>query len=240
MKGAVLIIGSLYWDIHQGKHLNVRLNWRNNHLQMNNRILTKVPIRYGRTSGSGYKKVYTMVFSAGLKANQWGTAYTIPFKLDINNYADLHEQTKYLSYAEGADDTKVVKGDKKWCVIGILFNPQFDPAQKLTILNQYQQQLEVENLGNVYSEFCIAPEPSILSQQGEILIPWPVAINPKHQAMLDKLDFIIATCPRQNITAYPDAATIKSLVLRDERDYFYNNIASGITTYQDREIVEEK
>ncbi|MDX1954708.1 MAG: hypothetical protein SFU20_04190 [Chitinophagaceae bacterium] len=238
MKGGVLIIGSLFWDIHQNKHQNVRLNWRNNHLQMNNRIHVRVPIWYGRTSGKDEKKVYTMVFSAVLLANQWGTAYVVPFKLETYNYTDVYHQAKYLSYAEGADDTHVVKGDNKWCVIGILFNPKFDAAQKLAILNQYEQQLEAENLGDVYSRFCIAPEPSILSKLGEIMIPWPLATNTKIQPALDKLDFIIATCPRQNIAAYPDATAIKALVSRDERDYFYNNVANGITTYQDREILE--
>jgi hypothetical protein len=241
MKGAVLIIGSLYWDFHQGRHLNVRENWRNNHLQMNNRIRVSVPIRYGRTSGKDQKKVYTMVFSHSLQLNNlWGTAYAVPFKLDINDYQSLYEQAKYLSEAEGAKDSFMVKrsdGDI-WCVIGIMFNPHLDEAGKQEILEKFQQQLDSEHLGEVYNDFCIFRETSILSRQGEILINWPGAVNPKDKGALDALDFILATCPKQNLEAYPDAASIKALVLQDNRNYFYQNTANGITTFQDREIVE--
>lgn len=214
-------------------------NWRANHLQFNNGIHVRIPIRYGRTSGNGEKKVHTMVFSALLQVEgHWGTAYAVPFKLDINNFTELYDQAKYLSYAEGANDTKIVKGADKWCVIWILINPCFDAASKQLLLNQYQQQLDAEDLGNVYPLFCIPPEPSILSRQGDIVIPWPTASNPKKQIAFDQLDFIIATCPRQNLPAYPDTVTIKTAVLRDGRVYFFNNVASGITTYQDREIME--
>lgn len=243
MKGAVLIIGSLYWDIHQGKHLNVRKNWRTNHLQMNNCINVSVPIRYGRTSGKGEKKIYTMVFSNSLQLNQlWGRAYVVPLKFDINEYRDLYEQAKYLSKAEGAKDTHMVKrsNGEVWCVIGVLFNPRLDVVRKQDILDRFQQQLDAEQLGEVYNDFCIPKESSILSRQGEILIDWPPPVNPKDKAALDALDFIIATCPKQNLRSYPDAAAIKSLVLNDVRNYFYNNVASGITTYQDREIMEAK
>jgi len=34
MKGGVLIIGSLLWDAHQGKHLNARKNWRSKRLKI--------------------------------------------------------------------------------------------------------------------------------------------------------------------------------------------------------------
>src|SRR5262245_53888890 len=140
MKGGVLIIGSLYWDIDQGKHLNVRENWRTNHLQFNNRIHVKAPIRYGRTSGKEEKKVYTMVFSHSTEAEEhWGTAYVVPFKLDISDFEGLYEQAKYLSEAEGANDTNMVKRSEGtiWCVIGVLFNPKFDAGQKQDILNRF-------------------------------------------------------------------------------------------------------
>jgi hypothetical protein len=125
-------------------------------------------------------------------------------------------------------------------VIGILFNPHFDAEQKQAILDKYQQQLNAENLGNEFTRFCIASESSILSKQGEILIQWPATTNPERQKALDKLDFIIATCPKQNLDVYPDAEAIKALVLKDDRNYFYNNVAHGISTYQDRQIVETK
>ncbi len=242
MKGGVLIIGSLFWDNHQNTYLNVRENWRINHLQFNNRIHVKVPIRYGRTSGEGEKKVYTMVFSHSLaEGNDWGTAFAVPFKLHIQNFQTLYQQVQYLSEAEGAKDMRVVKRDKEktiWCIIGILFNPRFDAVQKKAILDAFRQKLDDEQMGDEYRRFCIAPERSILSAQGEILIPWLTATHPKSQPMVDHLDFIIATCPKQNIDAYPAPALIKAAALKDSRKYFYNNVACGITTFQDREVVE--
>ena len=43
----ILVIGSLIWD--DKPH---RENWRTSHLNMDNKIFVKVPIRYGRKSGS--------------------------------------------------------------------------------------------------------------------------------------------------------------------------------------------
>ncbi len=239
MKGGVLIIGSLLWDQHQEKNLNARKNWRAKRLKFNKRIHVFAPIRYGRISGKG---VYTMVFSELAEINNnWGTIYFVPFKKEINSFQGIFNQARYLSNAEGADDKNLVKGNgKKWCVIGILFNPTFDKERKMILLNKFQQKLNEENLNDEYSKFCISPEVSILSPQGEININWPKATNPKNQEGLNLYDFIIATCPQQNLESYPDAATIKTAVLNDARNYFYNNILNGITTFQDREIISSE
>jgi hypothetical protein len=237
MKAGVLIIGSLYWDKHEGEHLNVRKKWRDERLEMDGRIHVLCPIRYGRKSGKG---VFTMVFSKSIEqTKQWGTAFAVPCQAPIDEFKDLLIEAEWMSYAEGANDRKLVKGiENKWCVIGILFNPSFDANEKKKLLDEYQSILEKQGLGKVHEKFCIAPELSILSPQGEILIEWPKAVDPEKQAALDQHDFIIATSPRQNQPAYPDAKYIKAEVRNDARKYFYNNVASGITTYQDREIVE--
>ena len=235
MKGGVLIIGSLLWDKHQGKHLNVRKNWRTKRLSFKKRIHVFAPVRYGRTS----KGIYTMAFSKLAEVNnKLGTIYFVPFKKEINSFNGIYKQAKYLSNAEGAMDMKLVKGnDEKWCVIGILFNSNFDKERKIALLKSYQQKLDAENLNNEYSKFCIPPEASILSPQGEIKIKWPKTTNQKDQEELNTFDFMIATCPQQNIAAYPDAATIRAAIPNDIRNYFYNNISNGITTFQDREIM---
>jgi hypothetical protein len=236
MKGGVLIIGSLLWDKHQGKHLNARQNWRTKRLNFNKRIHVFAPIRYGRTSNG----IYTMVFSKSAEINNnWGTIYFVPFKKEIDSFNGIYNQAQYLSNAEGAKDMKLVKGiDEKWCVIGILFNPNFDNERKMALLNSFQQKLNEEDLNDEYTKFCIPPEVSILSAQGEINIKWPKPTNPKNQEELKSFDFMIATCPKQNITTYPDAATIRAAIPNDGRDYFYKNIANGITTFQDREIMK--
>jgi hypothetical protein len=237
MKGGVLIIGSLFWDIHQGKHLNARQNWRSKRLKFSNRIHVFAPIRYGRKSG---KNVYTMVFSKLAEINNnWGTAYFVPFKKEINSFQGIINQAKYLSNAEGADDNNLVKGNgAKWCAIGIIFNPKFDKQKKVELLNSYQLKLNEENFNTEYSKFCIPNEISILSNQGEININWPKAVNLKNEKELNNFDFIIATCPQQNLKTYPDAKTVKDAALNDGRNYFYHNILHGITTFQDREIMK--
>jgi len=73
--------------------------------------------------------------------------------------------------------------------------------------------------------------------RGEININWPTATNQKKQDELHSFDFMIATCPKQNIDKYPDASAIKVAIANDSRNYFYNNISNGITTFQDREIM---
>ena len=179
-----------------------------------------------------------MVFSKSAAINnQWGTIYFVPFKNEIENFKGIYNQAQYLSNAEGAKDKKLVKGDEKWRIIGILFNPEFDQERKTALLNLFEQKLNKENLSDEYSKFCIAPEASILSAQGEININWPTATNQKKQDELHSFDFMIATCPKQNIDKYLDASAIKVAIANDNRNYFYNNISNGITTFQDREIM---
>ena len=63
IKCAVLIIGSLFWDLHQGDQDDLRKNWRRDRLSMKDKLHVKVPIRYGRLSEKNNEKQYTMVFS---------------------------------------------------------------------------------------------------------------------------------------------------------------------------------
>jgi len=235
MKSGILIIGSLLWDKNQGSHINLRQKWRNKRLQMNKKIHVFAPIRYGRKSNGSY----TMVFSKQAELDDnYGTAYFVPFKNSINSFTGLKNQAEYLSNAEGANDKKFVKGNKeKWCVIGILFNPNFDNEKKQRIITLFQQKLNSDGLGNEYTKFCIPNEPSILTNQGELDINWLNAVNPKDQKELNTYDFIIAACPQQNEKSYPTPDSIREGVLIDIRDYFYSNIRSGITTYQDRGII---
>lgn len=102
-----------------------------------------------------------------------------------------------MSRAEGGKDVNLVKGNQdKWCIIGILFNPIFDPKKKENLLKALERILNAQGLEYEYSRFCIPPETSILSNRGEININWPKTIDPKEQASLDNTDFILATCPK--------------------------------------------
>ena len=62
LKGGVIIIGSLLWqdDLKLNTNDKIRYNWRNTSLNLSEKILVKLPIRYGRYSDGN---IYTMVFS---------------------------------------------------------------------------------------------------------------------------------------------------------------------------------
>ena len=79
LKGAILIIGSLLWDPDQGNEKGARKTWRNKRLKMEDRVHVKVPIRYGRLSGSVHNRHFTMVFSM-IKGS------SLPLTLALKNY----------------------------------------------------------------------------------------------------------------------------------------------------------
>ena len=193
MKGGILIIGSLFWEDHQERHKNLRKNWRSKRLSMKDKIHIMAPIRYGRKSKNSS---YTMVFSKQVEINNTlGTAYFVPFKKELKSFKTLSNQAEYLSEAEGAEDVKLVKGgNRKWCVIGILFNPKFNIEEKNEILKLFAKKLIADGLVDEYANLRVAPEPTILSKQGEINISWPSTINIKEQKILDTFDFMLATC----------------------------------------------
>lgn len=94
-----------------------------------------------------------------------------PFNNKIENFNDLYVQAGNLSYAQGADDRKLVKGnDEVWCIIGLLFNPVFNLQKKEALLKEYQDMLEAENLNQEFNQCGFLKEPTVLSIQGEILL----------------------------------------------------------------------
>lgn len=241
MNGAVLIIGSLLWD--KKEH---RIEWRKNRLLINEKIHIFAPICYGRESGKKENKNYTMVFSSNLEnSKNLGTAYLIPFKnKSIEPFKDIIIEAKELSSAENSNsngDSKLCKGKKvKWCTIGIIFNPKLVKEKKDSLLEEWRQKIIDDNGLKDYMEYRINDkEKSILSEKGEILIDWLTTVNPKKQNKLNEFDFIIATCTKPNVNEYPKLTELKDSVLKDTREYFYNNIINGISTYQDREIIKQ-
>lgn len=77
LKSGVIIIGSLLWqDYLEREGDNIRLNWRNSNLDMENKIPVKVPIRYGRISEKS--GIPTMIYSNRMK-NKPGFGYVVPF-----------------------------------------------------------------------------------------------------------------------------------------------------------------
>lgn len=241
MRGAILIVGSLLWD--KKKH---RIEWRKNRLLLDEKIHVFAPIRYGRESGKNDNKNYTMVFSSNLeKCKNFGTAYVVPLKNKCSKpFEDLVNEAEQLSIAENSNengDNKLCKGNNsKWCTIGLLLNPKIEKEEKDSLLKKWQQKLIVDNGLKDYKEYCINnEEESILSEKGEILINWLTSVNPNNKTKLNEFDFILATCTKQNIKDYPKITELKDSALRDVREYFFNNVTNGITTFQDREIIKQ-
>lgn len=234
MRGGILIIGSLLWDPDQGENKGIRKEWRKKRLKMDEKIHVFAPIRYGRKSTNGS---YTMVFSKEIDSPaSMGTAFVVPFKNEISTFKGLLNQAQYLSEAEGMNDKKLIKGKAdKWCTIGILLNPDIDERSKSAISVKYLKQLNSDEYSRYFSDFKLGSEPSILKNNGEIDINWIRTVNPQLQKSINGLDFILATCPKPKI--YPDSKEIKANLEADSRNYFYNNIMNGITTFQDKEIL---
>ncbi len=237
---AVFIIGSLFWDPHQGKHKNLRKEWRRRRLLMDGKIHVKAPIRYGRESGSDDNKQFTMVFSKSCDStDKFGSGYIVPFKRrPIKSIKGLENQARFLSKAEGGSDNKLCKGKTRWCTIGLLFNPNMKEELKGKILYYWKCILEKDGGLKDFQEYKIGNEASILSEKGEILIKWPKAIDCSEQSIIDSLDIVIATCTKPNLSEYPSVEALKKVAYRDKRKYFYKNIMHGITTFQDRSILE--
>lgn len=241
MKGAILIIGSLLWDPDQNDKLGFRKAWRDKRLIIKDKIHVKVPICYGRLSGKAGKENYTMVFSKNCETkNFFGTAYLVPFKnKNIRTLKGIENQARFLSEAEGSDDNKLCKGNKnKWGTIGIMINPKIEEKRENEISEWWKALVKKDGGLLDHGEYQIGDEESVLSENGEVLISWPQTINKIKQVIVNEFDFILATCTKPELKEYPGIDDLRKKISTDARRYFYLNIENGITTFQDRNILE--
>ena len=239
LKGGVLIIGSLFWQDHLDikKADNIRELWRNRHLLLDHRIMVSLPIRYGRLSKSN---IYTMVFSNSCSKSKRGTGYFIPFKqTPINNYYNLQNETKELSIAEGMKgkfSSKENGTDEIWCVLGLLMNPKTLSKTQEKDLSDIWSNL-LKNQGTIEpDEFKLGREKGCINRSCELNISWPTPIDIRDYTTINSYDFIIATVPKP--TKYPDINELVENVKADTtRFYFIENYKSGITTFQDVQVL---
>lgn len=131
-KGGLLIIGSLFWqdDSTDTPGDNVRKNWRDERLNMNDKKFVAAPIRYGRYSNSKYRKneneLYTMVFSGEVDTiDKLGTAWLVPFKKPTVNSKDIIKEIEELSVAEGIFNKSYPYYFKDWGFVSIKMKENF-------------------------------------------------------------------------------------------------------------------
>ena len=244
LKGGVIIIGSLFWqnDLDFNSGDNVRKDWRENSLDFQNKILTKLPIRYGRYSDGN---IYTMVFSTNCeKTKKLGTGYIISLNLKLNPFDNINTiicEAKKMSKAEGMGG----KFNNSWSSMGIILNKnELNKEPKETLLKKWQEKFKSDCGGKDLNEYQIGSEKRCISPKGELQIKWPKAVNPEDNEKINEFDFLFAASTKpehkdSKQNKYPtDSEILESVRYDNKRFYFKNNRSCNITTHQDIKIID--
>ena len=232
----VLIIGSLHWDPDCR-----RKKWRADrllNLDSEGRFV-RAPIRYGRRSRKRGCS-YTMVFSSGLGADQYGRAIVVPCKHRVHGKDDLIREAECL----WAVEAKTKPGDLKslsadWGCVALLVNPNLTKSVQLcTLLDDWTKQVSRERC---YGQLNSAvDEEVVVDESRHMKIPW---LESEDRSDLG-VDILLATATNPTIVGghYPSAQQVAGAWdSRDGRnyvDYFCKNRACGIKTFQDDSIQE--
>lgn len=227
MKIGVLMIGSLYWCESEERE-----EWRCARLDGTNPVHVSVPIRYGRRSSSR-GDTYTMVFSAGLEKEKFGQAIVLPCRQSATTVDDLLEEARHLWAAE----RKRVRPEgicARWGCVALLPNLKRELPEGLVADWKWY----VSGRSDYPQLKSAKGERKAVSESGILNICWPRlpdGTELEYDALLGT-----ATCPTIKNDDYPSALTIAS-AWTEAKDkthvkYFYKNVKSGITTWQDQEI----
>ncbi|MDR6560056.1 MULTISPECIES: hypothetical protein [unclassified Arcicella] len=241
LKGGVLIIGSLLWQDHlkNEKEDNLRKLWREKHLSLDNKIMVKVPIRYGRLSNSD---IYTMTFSNSCRTTKQGTGFFVPFKQTLlTTFTDLMSEVKETSIAEGMNGKLLSKEkgtEKIWCCMGLLTNPQtVSKETKKSLITQWSEKISEQGTLDI-SQFKIGREKPCIDKKGNLSLNWLSPVDKKDTEKLNSYDLIIATATKP--TKYPSIEELSEKVKADTtRYYFIQNYKFGITTFQDIKVLNK-
>ena len=225
MQIGVLMIGSLYWDSTPR-----RRTWRRDHLDFDRQQKTRVPIRYGRRS-TRRGDTYTMVFSSGLREEQFGTAIAVPFKSE-----DLVEEAEHLWAAEALSESGPNRSiSARWGCVAVLEHPQVRLPCHLRKqwIARVQRKPHHGNLSHAHDEAAA------VNRSGFLNICWPKT----EDGSLLEMDALLATVTNPSLDSsgrYPAPEKIADAWNTSDCQkavkYFWNNGAHGITTFQDAEI----
>jgi len=226
LKGGVIIIGSLLWQDNLYDQDRIRLEWREKHLDMENKIYIKAQIRYGRKSKNN---IATMVFSNKMKRKK-GFCYVVPFSKPINNIDELLCEAVALSCAEGMNGNFV----KNWGILTYLFNDaMIDENIKKEIIKLFRSR---KNTDFDINEYKLDREKSCVTKSLKLNINWPEPVLKADKLKLDQFHFLLATATKPTKPAI-SITEIATMVKNDtKRRYYINNLIHGIITSQDFEI----
>ncbi len=237
IQGAVIMIGSLFWEDKnnciQKKLAEIRKVWRDTKLNMESSRLIDLPITYSRKSTKRYC-TYTMGFANSV--DKKGKGYVAPFKDKINieeNYNQLYCQALELAKVEGisklGEDTLV----QKWGSVGLKLNPKFVEKNKdvaknlLKFWRQYFSKLNIE----LYR----------IDENEDYSITNEGLLNFDVEDSLDNIDYYLATPVSPNIKNYPNGVEIARAMNESREEYFnyfVENYKNGIITKYDDEIIK--
>ncbi len=222
--GGTIIIGSLLWDKEPK-----RIKWRTLCLKD---IATKTPvnvkIRYGRQSRTR-SNTYSMIFS-NHPTTPFGQGTILGFRETIKSFRGLEKQAFALASAEGlwGDNPSL---NKSWGTVGLLLNPNIDNKNKVgadiirtkwTAL--YQNYNDTFNPAN----YRIDNENPVIDKNGFLQLEWT--------AEMSDFDFLIATPVVPTKTLLTAKQVADKMIENNYREYFDNNTANNISTFQDNDI----
>jgi len=221
-KGAVLIIGSLWWDNCD------REKWREDQLDTEKVIPVFAPIRYGRLSKNGEKKgTYTMVISPTCYTQGMGTALLVPLQKQITTFEEIKIEAEKLWDAEGGLENRIAG---TWGAIGLLRNDKGDLPEdfvtKWKLL--YNRQVHKPCFDKI-------PDTPVL-HEGILELHWVTSVTDDNPV---DYDFFLATItvPQSKMGEYPTAREIAQACNENNYfEYFNKNQENGILTFQDEEI----
>ncbi len=176
-----------------------------------------------------------MVFSVSLTNKEMGSGYVLPHRYVTHTKSELEKEAKRMGSAEGPKVDLVAN----WVSVALLIN----------INSQYHSELRdswKEIIGNrLISHPLLKPfngDPSPISEDGFLTIPWPTTLD---DTDLENYDYLLATTTlpmhkdeRDGVHRYPTVKEIAyDVVCERDDDYFRNNLKNNITTFQDHEIL---
>lgn len=218
----VLIIGSLYWRMDQ------RTIWRRKRLNAEREWVVRAPIRYGRLSQT---RTYTMVF-ARLTPDQFGQAKVVQCRRHITSPFELVEEAEWLWSAESnrvprlctSHPEERISASGRWGCVALLGNPSKPAPPQL--LDGWAERVANE------PEYA-ANERRLVNQRGILQIDWPLVDGGGPVP----LDLLLATSNDPE-DSYPSVPMIANAWNEQNTgaEYFRQNRAHGIHTFQDHEI----